>query len=139
MRMDHRKQITEQLAHLAASFINRESNRTSLITVTRATLSNTSNAAHIFITVLPEKEQQNAMIFLKRSAGMFREYLKEHAGMHRIPHINFQHDVGEVNRQKMDVLFNEIHTRSLEVTSSQSLSSHKKTTRASGKRIIKRR
>lgn len=109
--MDYKAQITEHIAHLAAAYISTKSNRTSLITVTRCGLSDKGTTASIFVTILPESEQTNAMIFLKRLAGDFREYLKERGGMQRIPHIHFEFDIGEVNRQKMDLLFQEVQRR----------------------------
>jgi ribosome-binding factor A len=100
--MKHKEQLAEHLAHLAAQFISRESNRTSLITVTRAEISDKLSAITIMVSVFPESDEENATIFLKRLAGPFRHYLQENARMMRVPHITFEIDYGEKNRLRLE-------------------------------------
>lgn len=106
--MDHKKQRSEHIAHLAAQFINRESNRTSLITVTRAELSDKGTTCAIFVSILPAKEEENAMIFLMRMAGELKHFIMEHGGMQHVPHITFLVDVGEKNRQRIEDISKDI-------------------------------
>lgn len=102
--MGSHQQREETLAQLAASFISRESNRQSLITVTHATISPDGKRATIFVTVLPEEHEEVALGFMKRKRTDFREYLKTHSRFNRLPFIDFAIDAGEKHRQHLDTL-----------------------------------
>jgi ribosome-binding factor A len=102
--MDHSKQREEHIAHLAAQFLNRESNRTSLITVTRASINDKATVCAIFVSILPVSEEANAEIFLKRMAGPLKQYIQHEGGMQRVPHIAFVIDAGEKNRARIEEL-----------------------------------
>ncbi len=92
------------MAHKAADFFARESNRESLITVTRADVSPDLKNVQIFFTVLPVEYETAALNFAKRSRTDFREYLKKHASLQRLPNVDFTIDDGEKNRQRIDDL-----------------------------------
>ncbi len=96
--------MADQLKELAAQFLQRESNRTSLITVTSIDLHSRSNIANIFVTVLPADKEKAALDFLKRMRGPFRDYVKDNARLRAIPTFDFEIDKGEKNRQKIDEL-----------------------------------
>lgn len=103
--MDVRREKLEELVRkLAAQFIQTESNRTSLITVTRTVVSEDQKHATIFVTVFPETGERAAIEFLKRKRSEFREYLKSHARARAIPTVDFEIDIGEKTRQKIDEL-----------------------------------
>ena len=97
-------QVSETIAHLAAQFIERESNHESLITVTRADMSPDLKRVMIFISVLPEKFEEPALAFVKRMRNEFRDYIKKHTRSGILPHIDFEIDYGEKNRQRIDDL-----------------------------------
>jgi len=97
-------QVAEVLAHLAADYFARESNSESLITVTRAELAPHLKTVVIYFSVLPEKFEQKALAFAKRSRSAFREYVKEKTFLHPVPTIDFEIDIGEKNRQRIDDL-----------------------------------
>lgn len=97
-------QVAETIAHLAGDFFARESNRQSLITVTRADVSPDLKNVKVYLSVLPEKFESNALEFAKRSRSDFRDYLKEHASLRYLPTIDFVIDLGEKNRQRIDDL-----------------------------------
>ena len=97
-------QVSETIAHLAGEFFARESNAQSLITVTHADLSPDLKNVMIFFTVLPESFEAPALAFAKRSRTEFREYLKKHSALQRIPTVDFEIDYGEKNRQRIDDL-----------------------------------
>lgn len=102
-----RKQILpEVMMKLAAQFIERESNRTSLITVTGCKLSPDTKYATILFTVLPDNQERAAQDFLNRSRNDFNEFIHEHSRIGRVPQVNFELDLGEKNRQKIDLLSN---------------------------------
>lgn len=94
--------LKELIMSFAGSFIQRESNGTSLITVTDVALNDNGKFATIFFTVLPLGKEKAAYEFLKRSRGDFRNYFMEKAHMGRIPFFDFEIDGGEKNRQKID-------------------------------------
>ena len=97
-------QVSETLAHTAGDYFARESNRESLITITRADVSPDLKSVKIYFTVLPEKFEIAALNFAKRSRSDFREYIKKHTALNRLPHIDFAIDSGEKNRQRIDDL-----------------------------------
>jgi ribosome-binding factor A len=97
-------QVAEEIAHLAGQFLARESNGTSLVTVTRADISPDIKNAAIFLSVLPVDMEKPALDFAKRNRSEFREYLKTHSKLRRLPFIDFEIDYGEKNRQRVDEL-----------------------------------
>jgi ribosome-binding factor A len=98
----------EQLKHLAADFLQRESNRQSLVTVTGVILGHKLETAKILITVLPEDKEEVALDFARRKRTEFREYVKENSKLHRIPFFDFEIDFGEKNRQRIDEISNNL-------------------------------
>lgn len=103
--MRHHIQREEEFARHAAAFINTQSNRQSLITVTRAMLSPDERKADIFFTVLPENKEAEVAFFLTRNRAEFRDYLKKHTGnLRHVPTVDFILDAGEKNRQMLDTL-----------------------------------
>ena len=106
--MPHRtERLSEQLQHLAATFLQRESNRTSLITVTRCELSENQKCATIFISVFPTDNEKMAKEFAKRKRTEFVKYVHDNSKIGRLPSISFKIDFGEKNRQRLDELSQE--------------------------------
>lgn len=99
-----RDRLTELLREQAARFVNEVSNRTSLVTVTRVSLSDNKKYAKILVTVLPEEREVEAMEFLKRQTGDFVESLRTDSRIGIIPFIAFALDTGEKNRQRIDAI-----------------------------------
>ncbi len=103
--ISHRKEkLPELLQHLAAEWIERESNRTSLITVTGSQISDNQKRVRILFTVLPESQEPAVLDLLKRRMGDFINYIEKHARIGRMPEIEFSIDSGEKNRQRIDFL-----------------------------------
>lgn len=98
----------DEIIRFASQFVENESNRNSLITVTNAHLTNDLKKAIIFVTVLPDKEEQTALNFLKRKRGVFRNYIKKNSRIGRIPFFDFEIDKGEKARQKIDEISKEV-------------------------------
>ncbi|MBI5456910.1 ribosome-binding factor A [Candidatus Kaiserbacteria bacterium] len=96
--------VAEDIAHHAADFIARESNRTSLITVTHASIAPDLKNTTIFVTVLPKEQQEDALAFLKRVRTDFHDYLKSKTVFRNVPTVDFMLDIGEENRQRIDEL-----------------------------------
>jgi len=98
------EKITELYRELAADFLQRESNGTSLITVTRVVLSPNKKSADILLSVLPEDKEEIALEFANRQIDDFIAYVKEKARLRSLPFFKFDLDKGEKNRQKIDEL-----------------------------------
>jgi ribosome-binding factor A len=104
--MDNRhERLQEALREVAAEFLVREAGRQSLITVTRAVLSDDNKRGTIYITVFPDSAEEQALNFANRNrkelGDFFRTRIKS-----SLPHVEFVIDRGEKNRQRLDELSN---------------------------------
>jgi len=86
----------------AANFMQKESNGTSLVTITDVELSKDEKYANILFTVLPEDKEEAVLDFTKRLRSEFREYIKKNTKLGKIPTFDFNIDLGEKYRQKID-------------------------------------
>jgi ribosome-binding factor A len=100
----HDEKLAELIRELAAEFIVRESNKQSLITVTSVRMHNENKNATVFFTVFPESHEKTAIDFLKRKRSDFKEFVKEKAPLGRVPFFDFEIDLGEKNRQRIEDL-----------------------------------
>jgi len=100
----HDRKVATLLTEAAATYIAREAGRTTLITPTRSDVSRDGKNATIFVSVFPETDKENALMFLKRHKDLFRDYLKKATRLSRLPYITFEFDYGEQNRQHLDEL-----------------------------------
>ncbi|MEK7563975.1 MAG: ribosome-binding factor A [Patescibacteria group bacterium] len=98
------EKVTNKIKELAAEFLGRENNKTSLLTVTNASCSPDLKRATIFMTVLPTDKEKTALEFAKRKRPELREYLKKNMPVKIIPFIDIEIDQGEKNRQRIDEL-----------------------------------
>jgi ribosome-binding factor A len=106
--MTHRdEKLSAAIQELASKFVNEESNRQSLITVTRVEVMNKGKNAIVFFTALPESEEEKALIFLSRKKGELRKMITDKKIVGFAPKIEFARDLGEHNRQRIDELLNE--------------------------------
>jgi ribosome-binding factor A len=101
------ERANSNLLHLAADYIAREAGRTTLITPTRIDLSPDRKNATIYVSVFPDDERDNALLFLARHRDPFRQFMKQHGRFAILPFIKFEFDYGEMNRQRIDELSNE--------------------------------
>ncbi len=103
--MPYRKEkLPETLQHLAAEWIERESNRTSLVTVTGSRISESQKHVTILFTVFPDSQEAAVLDLLKRRMSDFVAFVEKHARIGRMPEIEFAIDLGEKNRQRIDFL-----------------------------------
>jgi ribosome-binding factor A len=101
----HRKEkLVEQIHHCASNFVQKESNKNSMITITRVELSSDTKKAIVLFTVLPENQEKAALDFLKRNLTEFRHYVNQNTKIGHIPWFDFQIDEGEKSRQKIDTI-----------------------------------
>ena len=96
------------LKDLAGEFLVRQSNRTSLITVTRAILSDDLKRVDILLSVLPNEKEKDALIFANRMTTEFKEYIKKNSRIRILPRIHFSADLGEQHRQHISALLETI-------------------------------
>ena len=104
MQQKKHDRFEEIIRDLASRFLSLQSNRTSLITVTKIEANDKGSSVTIYFTVFPENQENAALDFARRQRSEFREYIKENARLMRIPHVDFAIDFGEKSRQKIDAL-----------------------------------
>ena len=97
-------QITETIQHLAGEYLAHEASKQSLITVTRAEVTHDLKNVTVYLSVLPDTLEKQALEFAKRSRSEFRLYIREHSFLHPAPTVDFEIDYGEKNRQRIDEL-----------------------------------
>lgn len=103
--MSHKEEkVREHLKDLAGEFLVRQSNRTSLITVTNLVLTPDMKRVEVLLSVLPIDKGRAAVEFANRNRNEFREYIKKHSRMRVLPSVHFSLDIGEQNRQRIDEL-----------------------------------
>jgi len=98
----------------AADFFNKESNHTSLITVTSANISKDFSQATVFFTVFPDDQEEQVLHFARRRRADFKSYLKSHLQLRRIPFVDFKLDEGEKHRQRIDEVSREVEAKDSE-------------------------
>lgn len=98
------ERVKEIIRHKASEFLERESSNNALITVTNITLTENGKKALISFTVFPTDKENGALDFAKRKRSDFRDFLKRETKLFRLPFVDFQIDLGEKNRQKIDSL-----------------------------------
>ena len=100
------EKVQNELRKMVSEFISRESNRMSMITVTRVSISGDLKFSTVYVTVLPKDKEEGAMKFLERQAKDIRAFVKKRLPLKRLPFFVFKMDDGEYNRQKIDDLLN---------------------------------
>jgi len=98
------EKVNEQIKKVVANFLEAESNRTSLITVTSVNVSPDLKNAKILITVLPEEKEKTALDFCKRKRSEIKHEIKKKMSLRAVPFVDIELDMGEKNRQKIDEL-----------------------------------
>ncbi len=101
------ERIKETLRDLGARFLMQDGNGSSLLTVTSVVLRGNGKYATIFFTVFPEKLEKTALEFAKRKRSEFKQFVKDNSRLGIIPQLDFEIDLGEKNRQKIDELLNQ--------------------------------
>lgn len=106
------EKVSKEIREVVATFLEVESNKTSLITVTHVDVSPDLKNATIFITVLPEDKEGAALDFCKRKRTDIKHEIKKKMKLRTIPFVDVRIDMGEKNRQKIhDLLLSEEKSR----------------------------
>ncbi|MFM2339714.1 MAG: hypothetical protein RLZZ360_350 [Candidatus Parcubacteria bacterium] len=102
LNYDKHDRATSLIHEVVATYIRNEANTNPLITVTNVSVSPDYRKYTIFFTTIPDGREDDALIFLKRSASDIRDYVKKHTKLKIIPHLEFSVDYGERHRQHID-------------------------------------
>ena len=95
--------MQEVVREVAAEFLVREANRNTLITVTRTEISTDGKRVNIFITVLPDDKEEQALAFANRNRSELSDFFKKKVKA-LPPHVEFVIDRGEKNRLRLEEL-----------------------------------
>lgn len=95
------------ISKFAAEYFSLESNKDSLMTVTRTDILEKGKRAIVFFTALPREKETAALEFAKRRERDFRQFIMGKKSFGFVPRITFVIDEGEHNRQRIDELSNE--------------------------------
>ncbi len=104
---ERNEKLSHLLKKLAANFLQEESSGKSIITVTNCLVSDNMRTAKIFLTILPEEEEDDAINFAKRKRKDFKNYIKSNARLRYIPFIDFEIDKGEKSRRRIEEILRE--------------------------------
>lgn len=101
------------LLQFAGEYFSIESNKDSLMTITKAEIFNRGKRAIVFFTVLPREKEIAALDFAKRRKRDFRQFVMSKKSFGFTPQIDFAIDLGELNRQRIDELSNEANIENI--------------------------
>lgn len=94
------------MREVAAEFLAREAGRQSLITVTRAEISDDRKRGVVYISVYPEAAEVGAIDFANRHRAEMSKFFEKRVRGMRMPHVEFEIDMGEKSRRRLDELGN---------------------------------
>ncbi|MGB0925344.1 MAG: ribosome-binding factor A [Minisyncoccia bacterium] len=100
--------INKEMKKLFADFIERESNKESLVTVTRCEIAADRKNIDVFFSTYPVDQEKKVLAFLNRQKWNARDYMKKRIQTRVIPFVTFKIDEGEKNRQRIDELLKEV-------------------------------
>jgi len=104
MKHDRLEKLNKEMRKAFSEFIERESNRESLVTVTRCDTSPDLSNVIVYVSVLPTEAEDKVIAFLNRRKVDARTHMKKRVVSRRIPRVEFMIDFGEKNRQHIDQL-----------------------------------
>ena len=104
---NRQEKIKKILRDLGARFLMMNGNSTSLLAVTKIDLTKNEKNATIFFTVFPDGFEKTALEFAKRKRNEFKKFIRENSRLGQIPQLNFEIDIGEKNRQRIEDLLNQ--------------------------------
>ena len=101
---ERNEKFSEELRVAIGRYLAQESNRTSLLTVTRVEMIEHGRKAIIYITIFPDEMEASALEFAKRKRTELHEYLLKKTKLSLVPFVDVVIDIGEKNRQRLDSL-----------------------------------
>lgn len=110
MKGSRLEKLNKEMRKAFGEFIERESNKQSLVTVTRCDTAPDLANVIVYVSVFPTDAEAPVINFLNRRKVDARTYMKSRVPIRRIPQVNFMIDLGEKNRQHIDQLLRESAT-----------------------------
>lgn len=104
MKGDRLQKLNKEMRKAFSEFIERESNKRSLVTVTRCDTSPDLANVIVYVSVFPTDAEKQVIAFLNRRRYDARTHMKKRVVSRRIPQVEFMIDLGEKNRQHIDQL-----------------------------------
>ncbi len=104
-KSQRQKRVSELIREIASKLISRETNRTSLITVTNVDISPDLKQCTLYVSVFPADAQDSALNFLKRKRRELKQEVRQNSNLRNIPFFDFDIDQGEKNRQKIEEIY----------------------------------
>jgi ribosome-binding factor A len=101
------EKVSSLISRFAAEYFLIESNKDSLITITKTDVFDRGRRAMIYFTALPADKESGALEFAKRRRQDFRQFVMAKKSFGFVPRMDFCIDQGEHNRQRIDELLNE--------------------------------
>ena len=89
---------------LVAKYLETESDRSAVITITRVELLHEGKLARCYISVFPPESEKVALGFAERRASDMRAFAARETKTRFVPEFEFVPDQGEKNRQRIDEL-----------------------------------
>ena len=105
------EKVSSLIQKLTAEFLQNESNKISLITVTKSDISKDLKKGTIFITVFPEDKEKIALAFVKRQLKDLRLYLRKNLKIKFAPFLDVKIDIGEKNREEIENISRSLKTK----------------------------
>ena len=102
-----RERVSGLLSRAAADFFRMEVGKQSLVTVTNCYISPDLRQGTVFISVLPESEEEAVLRFALRKRTELRNYVRSKTRLKVVPFLDVEIDKGEKNRQRIDTLLDE--------------------------------
>lgn len=99
--------IATHIKEIASQFIEREGNKSALITITRVEVFDKGRSAMLYISVLPENGELSALNFLKRKRPDIRDAIKKQLRIRTIPFLDVQVDSGQKALHTIEALLRE--------------------------------
>ena len=97
-----KERLEEIVRDYASRWFAAESNRKSMITITRVSANDKGNMVTVFMTVFPENQEEAALDFARRNRPEFRAFVRHNSRLMKTPFFDFEIDRGEKARQKID-------------------------------------
>lgn len=105
--MAHRlEKLNSLMIEMAGSFIKTKINSGALITATRTEMSEDLREVKIFISVFPEKEEEEIIKTLKKKTHNFVEHVKKNIRTKFLPRISFEIDRGAKMERRIEEILN---------------------------------
>jgi ribosome-binding factor A len=104
MKGSRLEKLNKEMRKAFSEFIERESNKQSLVTVTRCDTAPDLGNVLVYVSVFPTEAEEQVVNFLNRRKVDARTYMKKRVVSRTIPKVEFMIDAGEKNRQHIDQL-----------------------------------